>query len=332
MKATAVVQGLLLVLAAVSASAQEVDINQKITQMSSLGKSDPEYRLGPGDLIEVGVFGVEKFTQTLRINASGLLKLPLIEPVKATGLTAAELERKLATLLDGEVIKNPQVSVFIKEYRSQPVFVLGAVNHPGQYQITQPLKLVDLLSMAGGLLPTASDEALLQRRIEPPPGESESAEPATAKQETAKQETVKINLQQLLEKGDLSLNIPVRGGDVLQIQARPAQLVYVIGEVNRAGVFPLPEKRDLRVSQAFAYAGGPMRTAKLSEGILVRYDEKGERKQVAVDFGQILKGKAEDFLVRPDDVIFVPGSKAKNVGYGLLQIVPSTLTAAIYHW
>ena len=136
--------------------AQAEDLDEQIKALSSLGKSDAEYRLGPGDLIEIGVFGVENFRHTLRISASGVIKLPLLDPVTAAGLTAAELEERLTALLDGEVIKNPQVSVFVKEYRSQTVYVLGAVQKPGQYQITLQLKIVDVLSMAGGLQPTPS--------------------------------------------------------------------------------------------------------------------------------------------------------------------------------
>src|SRR5712691_7267947 len=94
------------------------NVNERLAQLSSLGRTDLEYRLGPGDLIEVSVFGVDSFRHTLRISASGAIKLPLVDPITAAGLTPAELEQRLATVLDGEVIRNPQVSVFVKEYRS----------------------------------------------------------------------------------------------------------------------------------------------------------------------------------------------------------------------
>jgi polysaccharide biosynthesis/export protein len=305
----------LLLLCSSTVYAQNVDVNQRITQLSSLGKMNSEYRLGPGDLIEIGVFGVDNFRHTLRISASGIVKLPLVEPITASGLTAAELEQKLAALLDGEVIRNPQVSVFVKEYRSQPVLILGAVKNPGQYQITLQLNIVDILAMAGGLLPNAGDEAVVQRRT------SETGPNDHAEAGSDGHDVIKVNLRELLEKGDMSLNIPVRGGDVVHIQERLVQVVYVIGEVNRAGVYQLPPKQDLRVSQAFAWAGGPMKTAKMGDGILVRY-EKGVRHEIPVNFSDILKGKREDFLVHADDIIFVPGSEFKNIGYGLLGLVP----------
>jgi len=321
---------LLAVLCSVPAQAQTIgDINDRIAKMSSLGKTDAEYRLGPGDLIEVAVFGVDSYRHTLRISASGTIKLPLMDAMTVTGITAAELEKRVAAALDGDVIKNPQVSVFVKEYRSQPVFVLGAVKTPGQYVITQQLNLVDVLAMAGGLLPNAGDEALLQRPVSPG---GDSADAARLAANADAHDTLKINLRELLEKGDMSLNIRVKGGDVIHIQERLTKLVYVIGEVNHAGVFPLPAKQELRVSQAFGMAGGPMKTAKMSQGMLVRYTEKGERQEVAVDFEAILKGTREDFFVRADDVIFVPGSKVKNIGYGLLGVVPQLPVAALWRY
>ena len=99
----------------VPAHAQAPSRDDRLKELSSLGKSDGEYRLGPGDLIEIGVFGVDTFRHTLRISASGVIKLPLVEPVTATGLTPAELEQRLTKLLDGEVINDPQVSVFVKD-------------------------------------------------------------------------------------------------------------------------------------------------------------------------------------------------------------------------
>jgi polysaccharide export outer membrane protein len=296
-------------------NAQSVNLDDRIKAMSALGKTDAEYRLGPGDLIEIGVFGVDNFRQSLRINASGIIKLPLLDPVKAAGLTPMELEQRLTELLKADVIKDPQVSVFVKEYRSQSVYVLGAVRTPGQYQITLQLKIVDVLAMAGGLQSNAVDEAVIQR--------------PTA---DGGEEVIKVNLKDLLEKGDLAQNVVVRGGDVVHIQERLAQTVYVIGEVVRGGAFVLPPRQELRVSQLFAWAGGPMKTARVSGGMLVRYNEVGVRQELPVDFGDILKGKKEDFVVRPNDIIFVPGSKIKALTSGMVQAVVNTIPYRIPYY
>ena len=281
--------------------------------LSALAKTDGEYRLGPGDLVEIGVFGVDNFRHTVRISASGVMKLPLLDPIMASGLTAAELEARVASALQDEIIKNPQVSVFVREYRSQPVFVLGAVRNPGQYQISLELKFIDAISMAGGLSPNAGNEAVIRRQ---------SAD--------GREEQITVNLQQLLEKGDFTVNERIRGGDVINIPERVAETAYILGEVSRAGAFPMAPKQEIRVSQLFAWAGGPLKTAKLSRGILVRYNDKGEREEIPVDFGKIIKGKKEDFVVRANDIVFVPGSKWKDLGMTILNGIPGTVATIPY--
>lgn len=145
-----------LLLWALPAHPQTGTLNDRLAPAAVLPHADAEYRLGPGDLIEVSVFGVEAFRHTIRVNASGLIKLPLLDPIPASGLTPAELEQRLAALLDVDMIKNPQVSVFVKEYRSQPIYLLGAVRTPGQYQISLQLRIVDAISLGGGLAANAA--------------------------------------------------------------------------------------------------------------------------------------------------------------------------------
>src|SRR5688572_30052677 len=219
-------------ISSLASSAQESDMNARLKGLTALPSNNSDYRLGPGDLIEIRVFGVSNFDQTLRISASGTIKLPLIDTVKAEGYTASELEHHIAAKLDGDVIKDPQVSVFVKEYRSQPVTVLGAVRNPGQILITLQLRIVDVLSLAGGLQPNAGDEVTIQRRAK----------------EGQEDEIIKVNLRQLLERGDLSLNTVVRGGDTIHVQERLDLYVYVVGELNRGGAFPIPPKQEVRVS------------------------------------------------------------------------------------
>ena len=310
------------------------DWNERIRQLSFLSRTDSEYRLGSGDLIEVSVYGVEGFQYDLRINSRGLITFPFVGAVEARGMTPAELEEQIRIKLEAGLIRNPQVSVFVKEYRSQPVFVLGAVKLPGQYQVVNQLNLVDVIAMAGGLLPEkAAERAVVQRRFK---GEDRGAEPPTTDLQTqstdmSRGSVFEIDLQKLLEEGDLSLNIPVRGGDVIHVPERKRDLFYVVGEVTRAGAYEIPPKNTVLVSQAITWAGGPMKTAKLKKGILVRYDGNGGRQEIAVNFKHIMAGKKRDFQVQPNDIIFIPGSTAKTVGYGLLGAIPSTASRAIVY-
>jgi len=299
--------------------------NDQIQQLTSIYGTQSEYRLGGGDLIEVNVYGVEDFKHNLRISSSGVIKIPLLGTIMVGGLTGAKLEEKLANLLNEGFLQDAQVSVFVQEYRSQPVFVLGAVNSPGQFQITQPLHFIDVLAMAGGLGSLADEVATIQRAHS---GISPNAQDDNGNSES---EIIEINLKDLLEEGELALNIPVHGGDVINIPERELTVFYVIGDVGRPGTYELPQDRQVLVSQGLAKAGGPTRTAKMNSGILVRYDALGERQELAVNFSDILKGKKADFPIHNNDVIFIPGSTAKEIGYGLLNIIPSTISRAIVY-
>ncbi len=302
--------------------------NEQIQQLSFLDRSASQYRLGAGDLIEVSIFGVEDFNYSLRIDSLGQINLPFIGSITAAGLTPTELGHELKSTLEGRLIRNPQVSVFVKEYRSQPVFVLGAVKQPGQYQMVYQLNLIDVIAMAGGLeIERAADYALVRRRGSGT--DNEGINPSRTNGESAQLDVVEIDLKELLEGEDFSLNIPIQGGDVIHIPERKMELFYVVGEVTKPGAFEIPPQNDVFVSQAVTWAGGPMKTAKTDKGILVRYNGKGERQEMAVNFSDIIQGKKSDFLVQANDIIFIPGSTAKSLGYGLLQIIPATLSGSI---
>ncbi len=304
---------------------QDQEWNQRIEQLSDLYRQGSAYRLGDGDLIEIAVYGVDEFQHTLRINSSGLIHLPLVGEVEASGLTARQLEQKLKTLLEGDLIRNPHVSVFVKEYRSQPLLILGAVNRPGQYQIVQHTNLIEVIAMAGGLGPEAADHIVLQRRAALPVNGSAYSAPDPP-------QVVEIDLKELLTYGNLALNVPVQGGDVINVPERQVELFYVIGEVHRAGPFELPSDKKLLLTQAVALAGGPTRTAKAKNARLVRYDQQGVvRQDIALNVSAILKGEEPDILISPNDVIFIPGSNIKTIGYGMLGIIPTIASSAIIY-
>ena len=313
--------------------AQELLPNGQAGQISSLNTDlgIDDYRLGPGDLLEITVFGVTDLTQVTRVSSSGSISLPFLGKIKVEDLSTAELEDALTEKIDEQkLIRDPQVTVFVKEYRSQPVYVLGAVNQPGQYMVTHQLRLLDLITMAGGLdAKRNGDYILLQRKGS---GRATSGEAGGSGSSTGNQsQPVQIDIKRLLERGDMSLNVTVRGGDVIQVPERKIEVFYVVGEVGRAGAFELPKEseREVLATQALALAGGPMKTAKMGSGLLIRYNQGGQPQREKVDFGAILKGKKPDFSLRPNDIIFVPGSNMKTLGYGLLGIVPGTISGAI---
>ncbi len=311
--------------------------NQRIQELS-FNSASTDYRLGAGDLITVDVFGIEGFGRNLRVSSTGTITLPYVGAIKAAGLTTSELEAELAKMLDGRFIKNPQVSVFVVEYRSQSVFVLGAVQKPGQYQITSPLRLIDAIGLAGGLnLEAADNYAIIQKKgaTSGPPAEKPPAA-ATGQQVenvvAAQGETpasIRVNLRDLLENGKMDLNVPIAGGDVVQIPERQISRFYVVGDVNRPGAFELPREETMFVSQALAEAGGPLKTAKSDKAVLVRWDNKGQRQDMPINVSEIMKGTKPDLLLQANDVLFLPGSTAKSIGYGLLGVIPGTVSSTV---
>lgn len=317
--------GILLVLTSGVAivCAQDKNWNKRLEELRIRQRpAVAEYQLGSGDLIEVNVFGVDNFRHLLRINSSGEIALPFVGSLAAGGLTPAELEQELKSRLDGKLIRNPQVSVFVKEYRAQAIFVLGAVNQPGQYHITHQISLIDAIAMASGLRSGSGDQILVQRR--------KGTAGTSANGASTGPETLKINLKELLEGGAPELDIPIQGGDVVQVPEKLQELFYVIGEVNHPGAFALPAGQQFLLTQALAWAGGPMKTAKVGKGVLVRY-VGGKRQDTPVNFNDILQGKKADVSIRANDVIFIPGSTAKNLAYGLLGIIPSTASGAVLY-
>ena len=250
-----------------------VQNNRELNFLRLPGES-ADYRIGAGDLLDLEVVGLDNFAQSVRVGNAGEISLPFIGTLTAAELTATELENTIADKLrERKLIKHPEVLVSVVEYKAKPVYVLGEVDRPGQYMMTQQLYLMDALLLAGGLDFTADRYGYLQRRGEtqaPLPPSTEKIDPGSVRT-TPGTEVIKIDLEPLKEGRLLVPNPALRSGDVILIPERKVELCYVVGDVGRPGAFEIPEEHKLRVTQAIASAGGPTKTAKMSDGILVRY-------------------------------------------------------------
>lgn len=307
-----------IVLTAPATATEEVDTQRRT-----------DYRIGPGDLLDLTFFGIDELNQSIRVSNSGKIHVPHLGVMLVDGVTPIELEAKLAKeLQDRKLVKNALVQVIITEFRAQPFYILGEVDMPGQYVMTDQTYLVDAITMAGGLGISASRWGYLYRRNETSALREFGGEEATGSQMAAF-EIFKIDLRSLVEGDSPELDLTLRGGDFLYVPEKKPQFFYVVGDVFGAGGYELPEDGLLLATQALSTAGGPTRTAKISEGILVRFAEDGSRQEIAVDFNAILRGKKADFPIRHNDVIFVPGSAAKTIGYGLLGMIPGMTHGAI---
>jgi polysaccharide export outer membrane protein len=244
-------------------------------------------------------------------------------------MTPAVLEAEIARRLrEQELVKDPQVTVRVADYRGQTIYVLGEVMQPGQYYMRQGMHLSDLLGLTIGF-PTEGKMYLYRRaQLERAAGEDTVTDEGLAG-ETVVAEALEIDLNELADGTSPDMSIPLQGGDMLYVPFNKPNFFFITGEIGRPGAIEIPPSRKLLVSQAIAFAGGPSRTAKMSEGILLRYDEAGVRQELAVDFSAILRGKEPDFEILPNDIIFIPGSNAKTLGYGLLGIIPGLATRAV---
>lgn len=309
-----------------AAAKSSIDLNERLRSMSGAARFSQDYLLGPGDIIEVTVFGIEELKgKQLTLDSEGRISLPFINVVQLMGLTPRESEIKIGTLYEASVMKNPQVAVNVKEYRSQFINVLGAVFKPGTYQLTRRAFLVDALAMAGGLLAEKAESKAFVHRAS-----GSDATPAELASGVAKRETVEVDLVQLLEKGDIALNVPIYAGDVVTVPERVERFYYVLGDVNKGGAFEFKRNEKVTLSQALASAGGLLMTAKTGKAAIMRQQADGTSTQIPVDVKKVLRGKAPDIELTQNDVVFIPGSTTKAIGKGVLNGISGVLSSLVY--
>ncbi len=320
------------------------DYNRRLEQLRQLEAQAPgtpahDYRIGAEDLLEISVFEAPEMNRSLRVSAGGEISLPLLGGVHSAGLTPRELEVVLQELLRRSYMKDPHVSVFVREVQSHAVSVFGAVRKPGVYQIRGSRTLVEVLSMAEGLAEDAGDMVLVMRGagVHDADGPTESPTAGGTNETLASSsplahfsgaQTVEIELKQLLDSGDAGLNVPVYPGDVIKVTR--AGIVYVVGEVKRPGGYVLKSNESISVLQAIALAEGLTRTSAKGQARIIRTEEgTGKRNEIPIDLGKILAGKAVDPVLRPKDIVFVPNSAARSGLYRGAEAAVSIVTGLV---
>jgi polysaccharide export outer membrane protein len=274
---------------------------------ASEGQLRSTYVLGPDDQITVRALDVEEISEKpTRIEMSGHIRLPLVGRIEAAGLTVEQLENEIARRLK-EYVKEPEVSVSIVEFRSQPVSVIGSVRSPGVHQLEGRKTLVEILSLAGGLADDAGYSLKITRRLEWGPIPLKTAQ----NDATAKYSVAEVRLKEILDASKPEENIVIKPYDVISVPR--AEMVYVTGQVQRAGGYVLRERETLSVLQALSLAGGLSGVASPKSARILRPTEAGaSREEIAVDLGQIMLGKAKDVPLRAEDILFVPSSAPKK--------------------
>jgi len=258
--------------------------------------SASDYKIGPEDLLEIDTFQVQELKSSLRVSAQGFIKIPLVDKIEAGGLTVAELESVIAKKLE-KFVKEPVVSVFVREYRSQQISVLGSVKDPKVYYATGQKYLLDMLSLAGGLTQDAGSFCIIQRTVKNDSGDKESSE------------KIVIDLDELLINGRADLNIPVIAGDIVQVPK--SGIFFVDGAVRSPGEYQLKGKHTT-FSQAISMARG-LDYAALKSGIKIYRDNGGpEREIISIDYDSVLNGQSPDLPIKEKDIIIVEASGFKR--------------------
>jgi len=249
-----------------------------------------EYVIGPRDLLEIKVFELPEFDHTVRVSEDGTITLPLLGTVKVGGLTKDKIEKKLSEQLD-KYVKNAQVSVFIKEYQSSRVAIIGAVEKPGMYELVGRQTLLQMISQAGGFKENAANEIYVLR---------EGQDGNTA--------SLAIDLEDLLLNGNQKLNIPIYPNDVINVPVDRLITVFVFGEVRNPGAIQVKMSQKVTLLQAIAQAGGLSENASKRGVIVKRKDKSGKELNIQVNLNDIIKGKKKDIPLKEGDVVIVKES------------------------
>ena len=248
--------------------------------------------LGPGDLLQVNVYGVPELGTKVRVSNSGDAYLPLVDYVHVGDLKLEEaqalIEKRLA---DGRFVNNPHVTLFVEEYSSNAVALLGEVNKPGVYPILGERRLFEVISAAGGFTDKAGKAVTIVHRRDPD-------RPLT------------IRLAQHMEQGTAE-NVEVSPGDTIVVAK--AGLVYVVGDVGRPSGFVM-QSDSITILQALAIAGGANKTAKLNGARIIRETAQGTEEKT-IPLKKILQGNTADLPMQANDILFVPSSAAKSALY-----------------
>ncbi len=266
--------------------------------------------IGPGDFLDVSEYRTPEFHSVVRVSAAGTVTLPMIKEVQVGGLDERGAAHAIeAALISKGMLLHPQVSVLVTAYAGQDVSVLGEVARPGVYPYTLHHRLLDLISAASGLSPTAGRLVNIFHRGDPNTPHAVVLDPSGT--DTASDHNPEL--------------VP---GDTVQVSR--AGLVYVIGDVVRPGGFAVDPAQGLTVVQALSLAWGPTQNAAATKALLIR-EQKSGRTLTTLNLRRMLHGQEPDQPIHDRDILFVPDSTAKNLWNKTMEsAIQSAIGVTIY--
>jgi polysaccharide biosynthesis/export protein len=245
----------------------------------------PFQPIGASDLVRLSVNDSPELSQTFRVDQQGNLNLPLLhKPIPAAGLMPNALRDEIAASLKAQhLLVNPVVDVSVVEYRSRNVTVAGAVKTPMTIQELGDLHVLGALSQAGGLLPVAGPEIIVEQ---------------------ANGRAQRISVRELFDGLHPQLNIPVTAG--AQIRVPECEQVFVVGNVKRPGAFPFQDMQDTTVLKLLALSGGLDSFSRNQAYIYRTQPGTTQKTEIEVPLRRILDRKSEDVKLAPNDILYVP--------------------------
>lgn len=267
--------------------------------------------IGPGDQVHVLVFDVPELEEHARVLDDGEFPLILGGKVKLAGLlpdqAAALIEQ---ALLEGNYVQHPHVHVTVDGYASKSVSIIGQVKLPGNYMISTPRPILDVLAIAGGLTDLANRTISIQRQ-----GAADKIDYFVSNNAASA-----INNSVLIYPGDL-------------IFVPKLDVVYILGDVGRPGGYAMATN-DSKISilEAVAMAGSTPPNAVPSKTRLIRKMPDGSYMEIHIELSKMQKGKVSDIPLRPDDILFVPFSYLRNAFLGVTGLLSAASSAAIYRF
>ncbi|CAN5559052.1 hypothetical protein BH10ACI4_BH10ACI4_17810 [soil metagenome] len=267
-----------------------------------------EYFLAPGDQILLHVVDMEEFAdKTVRLDPNGYIDLPLIGRMQASGLTLEQFKEHLSAKLS-KYINDPQISANFVEDQGRPVSIIGEVNTPGVRQLHGPQRLIEAISMAGGVKQDAGPKIIITRQLK----WGALPLPDSRTDLTHTYTTASLSLDDLMNSTDPENNIFMQPNDIISIPK--AQVVYVVGNVKKAGGFQLSSRGTVSILQAVALAEGLSPDAAGSRARIIRPAPGGDGKpkEIPVNVAKVFDGSEPDVPMYANDVLFIPNSLAKS--------------------
>jgi len=271
------------------------------------GEHDPVYRLGPGDRLEVNVFGEPGMEALLvQVDGAGAIQLPMLDNVQAAGLSLGELQIRLKEGY-GVHFLEPWVVVQLREPLSRPIYLLGEFNQPGIVHMTSETNLIQALGAGHGLTTRAYTRGSRLIRDE---------------------KIVAVDINALLNRGRMDQNVWLQPNDTIFVPGLDDQRIFVLGAVTAPGALEVTNG-PLTLADAITRGGGPRRgEANLQEVRIIRTHSPVSGELFVVDFTRITQGLAMDMPLEPGDIIYMPANGMGGWNDVIEAISPTILAAS----